>query len=226
MNKITNIKERIRYIADIKKIKKEEFFNQLGISSANFRGDKIDRPINSDTIENLITLYPDINPHWLLTGEGEPFHAEVEQVNEPNTTYTTNTKAIPLIHPETLRKLGDQPLQFAKNDIIEQYVVPKFNSKGVEYLLEYDGPQHMFSNIKSGNLLGCKRISDTSFIQWGKPYVLITQQGVMVRKLFPVNEKETTVECRTEDEDNHPPFQINLDSIFSISIILGILHAE
>ena len=82
----------------------------------------------------------------------------------------------------------------------------------------------MFSNIKSGNLLGCKRISDTSFIQWGKPYVLITQQGVMVRKLFPVNEKETTVECRTEDEDNHPPFQINLDSIFSISIILGILH--
>ena len=154
MNKITKIKERIRYIADIKKIKKEEFFNQLGISSANFRGDKIDRPINSDTIENLITLYPDINPHWLLTGEGEPFHAEVEQVNEPNTTYTTNTKVIPLIHPETLRKLGDQPLQFAKNDIIEQYVVPKFNSKGVEYLLEYDGPQHMFSNIKSGNLLG------------------------------------------------------------------------
>ena len=68
MNKITKIKERIRYIADIKKIKKEEFFNQLGISSANFRGDKIDRPINSDTIENLITLYPDINPHWLLTG--------------------------------------------------------------------------------------------------------------------------------------------------------------
>ena len=102
----------------------------------------------------------------------------------------------------------------------------QFNSKGVEYLLEYDGPQHMFSNIKSGNLLGCKRISDTSFIQWGKPYVLITQQGVMVRKLFPVNEKETTVECRTEDENNHPPFQINLDSIFSISIILGILHAE
>lgn len=87
---------------------------------------------------------------------------------------------------------------------------------------------HIIFNVIPQQLLkrNNRCISDNSFIQWGKPYVLITQQGVMVRKLFPVNEKETTVECRTEDENNHPPFQINLDSIFSISIILGILHAE
>lgn len=226
MNIFTYIKERIRYIAENKNIKKEVFFNELGISSANFRGDKIDRPLNSDTIAKLITLYPDINPHWLLTGEGVPFLFQLEQLNEPNTAYTTNTNKIPLIHADTLSKKENKPLLFTKSEVIEHYVIPKFNGKGVEYLLAYDGPQDMFSTIKKGDLLACKRINDTTFTQWGKPHVLITEQGVMLRKPYPVEGKDHLIECRTEDENSHPSFEINLDSIFSRSIILGILRIK
>ena len=70
-NKITNIKQRVLQIIDCYKISKEKFFNSIDMTSANFRGNAKNSLLNSNAIENIITIYPDINPTWLLTGKGE-----------------------------------------------------------------------------------------------------------------------------------------------------------
>ncbi|MGM0550767.1 MAG: hypothetical protein ACQESW_06780 [Bacteroidota bacterium] len=48
----------------------EEFCNEIDMSYANFKGEAKKRPINSNTIVKLFTLFPDINLKWLLIGEG------------------------------------------------------------------------------------------------------------------------------------------------------------
>lgn len=58
-------------IADYYHIPKENFFSELGVTSANFRGNAKQTPLNSTVIENIFTMYPDVNLEWLLTGKGE-----------------------------------------------------------------------------------------------------------------------------------------------------------
>lgn len=70
-NKFTNIKERTLQIAEYYKISKEKFFENLGISYGNFKGNAKNTPINSSFLENLLTCYPEVNPEWLLLGKGE-----------------------------------------------------------------------------------------------------------------------------------------------------------
>lgn len=69
--KITNIKERILQIAKNKGIKYESFFDELGLSYGNFKGEAKKTALNSDSIAIILTKYDDVDPIWLLTGEGE-----------------------------------------------------------------------------------------------------------------------------------------------------------
>ena len=41
-----------------------------------FTGENKKRPVNSDAIANLLVEYPDVNPRWLLTGQGSMLHEQ------------------------------------------------------------------------------------------------------------------------------------------------------
>lgn len=65
------IKKRIIEFIEFKKVKKENFFSEMGVTSANFRGKASETPVNSDIIANIFAIFPDLNLEWLITGEGE-----------------------------------------------------------------------------------------------------------------------------------------------------------
>jgi hypothetical protein len=71
VNKFSMIKERILQVLEYKQIGKEIFFDKIGMTSANFRGNAKKSPLNSNAIENILSEIPDINPEWLLTGKGK-----------------------------------------------------------------------------------------------------------------------------------------------------------
>ncbi|MBE7693057.1 hypothetical protein [Tenacibaculum finnmarkense] len=76
------IKERILKVVGFKGFKKEDFFNKIGMTSANFRGKAKERPINSIAIENIFTVIPDLSLIWLLTGKGEMLVSEIGEKSE------------------------------------------------------------------------------------------------------------------------------------------------
>lgn len=59
------------HIAKYYKISYENFFPTIDVSYANFKGKAKNTTLNSDTIVNILSKYPEINIIWLLTGEGE-----------------------------------------------------------------------------------------------------------------------------------------------------------
>lgn len=67
---MSNIKERVLQIAEAKGIPKVEFFQTLGISYANFKGAQKKSALGSDAISVILNHFSDINPEWLLLGEG------------------------------------------------------------------------------------------------------------------------------------------------------------
>ena len=64
------IKERILQRAKRKGITNREICQKIGLTYGGFTGENKKRPVNSDAIANLLAEYPDVNPRWLLTGQG------------------------------------------------------------------------------------------------------------------------------------------------------------
>jgi phage repressor protein C with HTH and peptisase S24 domain len=69
----SNIKDRVLQIPENKGITKEYFFDKIGVTYGNFKGKAKEKALSSDTLATIVTMYPDINPNWLLTGQGEMF---------------------------------------------------------------------------------------------------------------------------------------------------------
>lgn len=69
-NKISKIKERILKIAEEKGVSKEKFFQKIGMTYGSFKGIQKNTALNSDALERIVSIYPDIDCEWLLTGNG------------------------------------------------------------------------------------------------------------------------------------------------------------
>ena len=73
---MTNIKERVLFIAESKGIQKVEFFKGLGLSYANFKGVQKNSALGTDAVATILSTYPDISPEWLLNGSGDMLRRE------------------------------------------------------------------------------------------------------------------------------------------------------
>lgn len=65
-----NVKERVLLIAETKGISKTEFFKEVQLSYANFKGVQKNTALSSDAMVAILSKHPDISPAWLLMGEG------------------------------------------------------------------------------------------------------------------------------------------------------------
>lgn len=64
--------ERIKEYIDKKGITIAAFERSIGMSNASFgKSLKNGKSIGTDKLENILRVYQDINPIWLLTGQGE-----------------------------------------------------------------------------------------------------------------------------------------------------------
>lgn len=85
MKKVSKIKYRIQELAVNSGLTKEVYYPKIGSTPANFRGSKLETGVNSDVIEKIITLFPNIDLHWLITGEHKK--EETLLLNEPKPSY-------------------------------------------------------------------------------------------------------------------------------------------
>lgn len=65
------ILHRLKEYIDAKGLTIASFERSVGMSNASFgKSLKNNGAIGSDKLENILSVYPDINPVWLLTGKG------------------------------------------------------------------------------------------------------------------------------------------------------------
>lgn len=84
------VKERIREFIKYLKISEREFCRQIGVSTSYVNS--IRTSIQPDKMKSIGDKYPELNPMWLLTGEGEMLQrANINQVSgDSNTTVAGN----------------------------------------------------------------------------------------------------------------------------------------
>lgn len=105
-----------------------------------------------------------------------------------------------------------------------QYSVPDFFAVNAEFLIRVSGSS-MYPKYSSGDILACRRIREITFLQWGKIYVIDSQQGMMVKRLFEIDGEPGLVLCKSDNE-NYPPFRLPKEEIRSLSIVVGAIRLE
>jgi len=85
-----NVKERVLLIAERKGISKTEFFKDVGLSYANFKGGQKNTALSSDAMIAILTRHPDISPVWLLMGEGKMMRSAETVSPEPQIAVTSS----------------------------------------------------------------------------------------------------------------------------------------
>lgn len=227
-NKFSYIKQRILQVAEIKGIAKEKFVTELGMTYGNFKGENLKRPINSDTIVKLLTLYPEMNMKWLLTGNGEMIkddYAEPEQQRitaEELAKFKSNDpdQGIPLLPIEAFAGYGRGEVQVLKQEG-ERYIIPLFND--AEFLLTVRGSS-MVPKYHSGDLVACKKMNIDTFFQWNKVYALDTDQGALIKRVKRGKDAEHLL--IVSDNAEYEPFDLHRSHVHSIAVVIGLIRLE
>lgn len=78
------VKERVLLIAGHANKSKIEFFRDLGLSYASFKGEQKKSGLSSDALLKIFSRYPEIDPTWLLLGQGEMLRSETNKETMQN----------------------------------------------------------------------------------------------------------------------------------------------
>lgn len=215
MADLGTIHERIKYlVATLAGGKNTTFAQKLGVSEANIRGYMKNVVPKADVLEKIVTSY-DINARWLLTGIGE-------MTKENNSIkLSEDGTGIPLIPVEAMAGCftGSQTVLLQE---CERYVVPAF--KNADFLIRVSGDS-MVPRYFSGDMVACKMLSLADiFFQWGKVYVLDTDQGALIKKVERGSSSDTIM--LVSENQAYQPFELLIRQVYHIAIVMGLIRTE
>ena len=174
------IRDRLFRIAEYKGLSMRKFEEICNLNRGNISNMTENGTIGSDKLSKIIDAISDVNIEWLLSGRGEMLKSDDEQPQL--IPLNTPEGGIPLVPIEAWAGLfhGEQSVALAD---CEHFFVPAF--KNADFIIQVHGDS-MTPRYYSGDLVACKflPLSDI-FFQWGKVYVLDTNQGALIKKVLP-----------------------------------------
>jgi SOS-response transcriptional repressor LexA len=211
------INERFdQIIGTLFKGNKSAFANAIGVTPSvvdNIVGKRQGKP-SFDVVEKVSAL-AEINIDWLITGKGDMLKSS------KGIKPTKDGTGIPLIPVEAMAGCftGSQTVLLQECD---HYVVPAF--KNADFLIYVRGDS-MQPRYYSGDMVACKMLPPTDlFFQWGKVYVLDTDQGALIKKVEQGTDDETIT--LVSENENYKPFQIPRRAVYHIAIVMGLIRTE
>ena len=161
-----------------------------------------------EKVEKLTQLFPQINRDWLLYGEGEMYRDMGDSNIDPHKLHRHMVPLLP-----TQAQAGSFPM-YAEG--ISEFQCQKIYcpNSAAQLAIRVMGDS-MEPRIHNGTYLFIERINDKAFIPWGSPLVLDTENGSVVKMLYPSEKGENYLEARSYNPD-YPPFNIPTESIYGI----------
>lgn len=201
-----NVKERLKQFLKSENISASEFCRKMGLSPAYLASMRKSMP--EEKVERLTKIFPQLNRDWLLYGEGDMYSDMGDTNIDP---YRLDRQLVPLV--PTQAAAGSFAL-YAEGVDIDQCLRLWCPNRSAKLAIRVRGDS-MEPQIQDGSYLFLERINEKAFIPWGSPLVLDTDNGSVVKMLFPSEKGEDYLEARSYNK-NYPPFQIPTDTIRGI----------
>lgn len=167
----------------------------------------------------ILSVFTEINPSWLLTGEGEMLRTAINDTTSlPDGRQMDN--AIPLIPMDAFA--GYPPQQYSDLPVEDYYHVAEFSR--ADFLIRVKGDS-MTPKLNGGDIVACKKVYERLFFQWHRIYVIYTNsQGVMIKRVEQ-SERDGCIRL-VSDNPSYQPFDIPESDISDIALVMGAITLE
>lgn len=187
---------------------------------------KKDRDMSRKIANSATNFYSDLSAAWLLSGEGPMLVNNSANPSDPSAPAAPSSvqeeedNRVPLIPFEAQ---GGNLDGFARNGVtLAQCDTINSPFKGAQFAISVNG-QSMYPNYPSGCLLFIsKNMAD--WVEWGKVYVLDTENGIVVKQLVPSELGDDFVCCKSfNNAPEFAPFNVPKSTIFGVYRVVGAL---
>lgn len=219
MENFTNLSDGIRQFIDYKGISINKFSTSVGASNSYFNKIlKDNNSIGSDRIEKILRTYPEINPEWLLTGEGDMLR---------NTTPIKDSKnLIPLYDDVSTIGGTSMVADISGVSTPSEYIDAGDWFSGVTAAIRHYGDSMV--EYPNGCILALRQLHEQSSIVWGRNYVVETSEIRVTKRLQTCKDDENCIMAYSTSPETYPdgqlihePFKIRKNDIRKVFLVLG-----
>ncbi|OIQ15603.1 MAG: peptidase S24 [Flavobacterium sp. MedPE-SWcel] len=222
------VSERVGLYMKAKNISYYAFENSLGASRGSIsKAVKDGKSIGSNMLEKILAKYTDLNPAWLLTGDGDMLIDGDNWQNSSVNTYRLKTdnsvenQQIPLYNLEAVA--GLVPL-FGDNKAfqpVDHIMIPNLpKCDGAVYVTG----DSMYPLLKSGDIVMYKEVNDiVNGIFWGEMYLLSIDMGgeeYITVKYVQKAEDSHYIKLVSENR-HHQAKEVRLDQVKALALVKG-----
>lgn len=217
MSETTTVKQRLLQFLKSKHISQTEFTRALGVSPTYVGAMR--KGIPAPRLRQICQLYPDLNRDWLLYGEGEMLLDE-SKLHGKSVGSEYETLLLPVEAYAGGLQMFSQGV--AAHDCRRIFAPVS----GADFAIPIRGDS-MEPRFHEGSILLIKRINEKAFIPWGHPMVIDTENGVLIKNLYPGSDDEGITDdgyvVAESINPKYPKFKIPTSSIYAIYRVLGTL---
>ena len=199
------IKSRIVQFAADRNMSIREFERKCGLTNGMVSAIGPQGPTAS-VLSKIARTYPELTTDWLIKGTVMP-------------KITKQDKGIPLL------PFGAVAGYLSDNNGVdafsgEKVYFPDFYRSGADCAIRVEG-NSMVPYCENGDVLAIRVLTDPSFFQWGRVYVISTTQGCISKRLYPDPDDPDTIICHSENTAFYPDYKITKSDIKAIAIVVG-----
>lgn len=177
-----DIRDRIIQFVDYKGISFNFFEKNIGASKSYISNTK---NISAKVVSNILRIYPELSPEWVLTGEGSML--KKENAVKSNFPVKSEAKGVPYYNVDFV---GGFDLVINDQTTIPEYLIdfPKYN----EATCWCNVTGHsMEPEITHGDIIALKKIEDISFLPYGEIYAIVTKNEMRtIKRIGPSQNKD------------------------------------
>lgn len=218
MQKKSLIKQNIlRYIDSIG-VSAYKFYNETGITRGVLSQDN---GMSEENTAKFLAYYKDVNPEWLLTGNGPMLKIDIKnlEVNRKTNDKIIDSQLVPLYNLEATAGLKELFCSKEPNLVLDTIKIP--NLPKCDGAITVTGDS-MYPLLKSGDTVLYKQV-DVDNIFFGEMYLLSVQidewEEYVTVKYVQKSENGSDFVKLVSYNPNHQPKDISIKKISAIALI-------
>lgn len=165
--------------------------------------------VSTKILQPFCEKFTNVNANYILTGRGEMFLDEGS---------TAPIKMLPRIPYDAaagcLTDAVDGVTAYQCEQLPVVQAFPKY-----DFTIRITGDS-MMPNFHPGDEVACLRVNEARDLQWGRVYVLDTEQGIVIKRIY---DNGDSIRCASYNPE-YPDFNIPKEDIRSYNLVVGALR--